>query len=532
MKTQQLMAMLGAGAVIWSTCGAASAASGQEMFADVPQGHWAYGAVAQLKADGLLSGMGVQKFDGERIVTRYQMAKLVASAMAHEAKAAPDDQALIRQLEHEFHDELAELNSLKQRISELEQHQKKVNDNIVIHGSLQQKLLINYTSAAKRHGGNWWEKEIDIKPQARLTGLAGDWTFYTGFVTKLGSNAKVGLNDGEIIGGDWNGGHDRRDVMRLDEYHLDGQLPHTGLYAKIGDFCPWVQTGYVMAANIQGLELDHWGKNYAVHGFAGVLDCGDGDLGNPIKANWVQHADGSYTVDAEPSNVWSDNIRAHGNYSVVRDSSGTTHLSRDGKNPLPAAEEADLYANGGLGGDNAYSNLDGTIDRSRRVTKKAYGLVVDRTFNKRLSGSLGAYRYDSAAYHREPLYIGAITANYRLLRNVQAQAVYAQGNQHGPNSHSRGGTFDIFYRGNPGISTERRHMFGAYIGYHHLAPDTYIKTTWSDEIDRGVAGLAMGCFYNILPNVQLTLKYGNGHSLTARNHTFREKFYSCLSFGF
>ena len=532
MKSQSISAWLGSGVILCAAAAPVSAASGQDMFADVPSGHWAYSAVAQLKADGLLSGLGANRFDGEHIVTRYQMAKLVASALAHDDAAPAADQALIQKLQQEFQDEIAALASLKQRVGDLEQHQKKVEDNFVIHGDLQQKFMVNYTSAATRHGGNWWEKEIDLKPQAKIPKLPGDWTLYTGFVTKLGTNDTVGLNGGEIIGGDWNGGHDRRDLMRLDEYHLDGQIPRTGLNAKIGDFCPWLQTGYVMAANIQGLELDHWGKNYAVHGFVGILDCGDGDLGNPVKANWVAHADGSYTLDAEPSNAWSDNIRAHGDYTVVRDSAGKTHLSRDGKHPLSAAEEADIYANGGLGGDNAYADLDGTIDTTRRVTKKAYGLVVDRTFHKNLSGSLGAYRYESAAYDRKPLYIGALTAAWKPLRHLTLQAVYAQGNQHGANSHPRGGTFDIFYRGNPGIPSDRRHMFGAYIGYHYLAPDSYIKTTWSDEIDRGVAGLAMGCFYNILPNVQLTLKYGNGHSLTARSKTFREKFYSCLSFGF
>lgn len=51
---------LAAAAWLGSTGSTAFAATGEEMFSDVPAGHWAYAAVAQLKEDGLVKGMGGQ----------------------------------------------------------------------------------------------------------------------------------------------------------------------------------------------------------------------------------------------------------------------------------------------------------------------------------------------------------------------------------------------------------------------------------------------------------------------------------------
>lgn len=105
-KKQRLLGVLAAAMAFASLSGSASAATGEAMFTDVPAGHWAYAAVAQLKADGLIKGMSVDRFDGNSVVTRYQMAQLVASALAHEQQASAADQAAIERLSHEFDDEI------------------------------------------------------------------------------------------------------------------------------------------------------------------------------------------------------------------------------------------------------------------------------------------------------------------------------------------------------------------------------------------------------------------------------------------
>ena len=51
-------------------------------FSDVPAGHWAYDAVTQLAADGVIEGYGDGTFLGNRNITRYEMAQMVAKALA------------------------------------------------------------------------------------------------------------------------------------------------------------------------------------------------------------------------------------------------------------------------------------------------------------------------------------------------------------------------------------------------------------------------------------------------------------------
>ena len=62
-------------------------------FSDVPADHWAYDAVSQLAADGVIEGYGDSTFKGNRNITRYEMAQMVAKAMAKNASGV--DKALV-----------------------------------------------------------------------------------------------------------------------------------------------------------------------------------------------------------------------------------------------------------------------------------------------------------------------------------------------------------------------------------------------------------------------------------------------------
>ena len=87
-------------------------------FSDVPADHWAYDAVSQLAADGVIEGYGDTTFQGDKNITRYEMAQMVAKAMAKTDVSAAD-KAMIDQLAAEFADEL---NNLGVRVSNLEKH--------------------------------------------------------------------------------------------------------------------------------------------------------------------------------------------------------------------------------------------------------------------------------------------------------------------------------------------------------------------------------------------------------------------------
>lgn len=102
-------------------------------FSDVPADHWAYDAVAQLAQDGVINGYGDGTFRGQQEITRYEMAQMVAKAMAKTDVSAAD-KAMIDKLAAEFSDEL---NNLGVRVSNLE---KKV-DNVKWTGEVRYRYF-------------------------------------------------------------------------------------------------------------------------------------------------------------------------------------------------------------------------------------------------------------------------------------------------------------------------------------------------------------------------------------------------------
>ena len=69
----------------------AGARSRRTPLADVPANHWAYAAIQTLAADGLIDGYPDGSFKGDRPLTRYEMAAIVARVIAKiEATGAGD----------------------------------------------------------------------------------------------------------------------------------------------------------------------------------------------------------------------------------------------------------------------------------------------------------------------------------------------------------------------------------------------------------------------------------------------------------
>ena len=91
-----------------SVSGTAFAAEGADSFSDVPQGHWAYDALDYLAKDGVIDGMGDGTFQGDRTMTRYEMASIVAKAM-QKGGLGIGDQAVLDKLAAEYGDEIATL---------------------------------------------------------------------------------------------------------------------------------------------------------------------------------------------------------------------------------------------------------------------------------------------------------------------------------------------------------------------------------------------------------------------------------------
>ncbi|HWR05447.1 S-layer homology domain-containing protein [Sporomusa sp.] len=92
-------------------------------FADVPASHWAYGAVTKLAKAGIVDGYGDDTFRGDKTMTRYEMALIVANAMTKSDKVDAEHKALIDKLAGEF---AAELDNLGVRVAKLEKYASPV----------------------------------------------------------------------------------------------------------------------------------------------------------------------------------------------------------------------------------------------------------------------------------------------------------------------------------------------------------------------------------------------------------------------
>lgn len=119
---------------------ASSAMAAANPFSDVPEDHWAYDAVKELARHGIIEGYGDTTFQGEKHITRYEMAQMVAKAMASIPKADGTDKAMIDRLAVEFADELTNLGV---RVANLERN----SDNVRWTGTAE------YTFSETRYDG-------------------------------------------------------------------------------------------------------------------------------------------------------------------------------------------------------------------------------------------------------------------------------------------------------------------------------------------------------------------------------------------
>ena len=111
-------------------------------FSDVTADDWAYQAVSDLSAQGVVEGYPDGTFKGERNMTRYELAQIVARLMAKEDQLNAEQQATLDKLAGEYADELANLGV---RVSNLE---KKVG-NISWAGDAKMMYTNNAGKTAK-----------------------------------------------------------------------------------------------------------------------------------------------------------------------------------------------------------------------------------------------------------------------------------------------------------------------------------------------------------------------------------------------
>ena len=133
-------------------------------FSDVSTNDWAYQAVADLSDQGVVIGYPDGTFRGERNITRYELAQIVARMMAREDQLNAEQRATLEKLAGEYADELANLGV---RVSKLE----------------------------KKVGNLYWSGDARMRYQNKTDGKDDNWD------GRMRINVKAQVNDSTTVNG-------------------------------------------------------------------------------------------------------------------------------------------------------------------------------------------------------------------------------------------------------------------------------------------------------------------------------------------
>ena len=290
-------------------------------FSDVPADHWAYDAVSQLAADGVIEGYGDTTFRGNQNITRYEMAQMIAKAMAKTDVSAAD-KALIDKLAAEFSDEL---NNLGVRVSNLERNADNVKWNGQARyrywsqryenekGSKDKKNAdqMNFRLEPSAEVNNNWHvkaridaftdpsKDTDAAVKLVRVWAQGD---YKNFQVKLGklpfySTETAGmLLDNQFSGAQVTFGKQVKFTAEAGRWDLDNAISQSDIYAKATETVS--KTDKTLKYSDQTASYQGIGLN----GTAGKLY--GGAAYRHFDSNLFKNVNG-FKKDADEANIWS-----------------------------------------------------------------------------------------------------------------------------------------------------------------------------------------------------------------------------------
>ena len=215
--------------------GVTASAYAANPFSDVPQGHWAYDAVSKLAAEGVVDGYPDGTYGGDRLMTRYEMAQIVAKAMAKGAN--------VDKLAAEF---ASELDSLGVRVAQLE-HKA---DNVKITGQ------VRYEYGAR--SGDY--KKLDSKQGKVAKHRLRTRLFVNGQINDDWSYTSRLQNDQNLADDKGN------DNLSLNQAYVSGKLGGLKVIAGKGDH--YLANGYLYDDTAEFIRASY-GKDVKVSAYYG-----------------------------------------------------------------------------------------------------------------------------------------------------------------------------------------------------------------------------------------------------------------------
>ena len=221
--------------------GVTASAYAANPFSDVPAGHWAYDSISKLAAAGVIEDYGDDTFRGDRLMTRYEMAQIVARAMAKGAN--------VDKLAAEFADELEKLNV---RVTALE----KKSDNVRITG----EIRYHYKHEKKTtNAGNERSHENGLRSRLYFTGKVNDnWNYVGRIQNQQMFDDNVG-NEG----------------TEFNIAKLEGRLGGVNVIAGRDDDV--FANGYIYDGEHDAIKLSYGNKWYVSGAFGRLTDVNEDD---------------------------------------------------------------------------------------------------------------------------------------------------------------------------------------------------------------------------------------------------------------
>ena len=425
-------------------------------FEDVPADHWAYDAIAQLAADGVIEGYGDGTYRGDQEITRYEMAQMIARAMAK----GGGDKALIDKLAAEFADEL---NNLGVRVAALE---KKV-DNVKWTGMVRYRYITRHeenSTDRTPNSGNGARRNTNglllrLEPQMTIN---KNWTAKA----RIDYNNNRGMDTAaNYSGAKADGG------AEVDRIWVEGK--YNNFLLKLGKFNVKTAADYgtTMDYRIAGAEAVI-GKEVQVAVRGGRLNLVDSNAfahgGTSVGPGFTSHyaalGDGGNTVPYIGLEVYNDRSKKF-TWGL-----GWQHVRGEFRTDL-----------GNLGG-----NLFGIGDN---INIFNLGLGYKFTKDVELTGV-----YATATGLKD-------LAGFRLFDESKFKYTYA---------------FQLNYKG---AKKDKPNSWGAFIAYRHLGDVSVIHPTCRENgaMNGGEKGFEIGVNYTFAKNILGKVQYFNGKEISSEN---------------
>jgi hypothetical protein len=438
-------------------------------FEDVPADHWAYDAIAQLAADGVIEGYGDGTYRGDQEITRYEMAQMIARAMAK----GGGDKALIDKLAAEFADEL---NNLGVRVAALE---KKV-DNVKWTGMVRYRYITRHEeSSADRNAANGEAGTgarvntngllLRLEPQMQIN---KNWT----------GKARIDYNSDTEMDNATNVGN-----ASVDRVWVEGK--YNNFVLKLGKF-------NVKTASDYGTTMD-----YRIAGAEAVI-------GKDVQV----------AVRGGRLNLQNSSAFAHGGTSVGPAADrhyGYTWTDENGNTHTIGGAPTVSYA-----GVEVYN------DRSKKFTWGIGWQHIRGLDNYDNIGPDNGVGQSNLLGIGDNINIFDIGLGYKFTKDVELTGVYATatGLKDGPDGSrdfdeskfKYSYAFQLNYKG---AKKDKPNSWGAFLAYRHLGDVSTIHPTCRENgpMNGGEKGFEIGVNYTFAKNILGKVQYAQGSEIASEN---------------